>query len=37
MADFFDRLDDKLKAFIADQHLYFVATAPQEGRINLSP
>ena len=37
MADFYDRLDDKLKAFIADQHLYFVATAPNEGRINLSP
>ena len=37
MADFYDRLDDKLRAFVAEQHMYFVATAPNEGRINLSP
>lgn len=37
MADFYDRLDDKLKAFIADQHMFFIATAPNDGRINLSP
>ncbi len=37
MSEFFDQLDDKLKAFIADQHLFFVSTAPDEGRINLSP
>jgi hypothetical protein len=37
MAQFFKRLDDDLKAFIAEQHLFFVATAPGEGRVNLSP
>ncbi len=37
MAKFFDALDDKLTEFIAKQKLYFVATAAQNGRINLSP
>jgi hypothetical protein len=37
MAQFFPRLDDTLKAFIAEQHMFFVATAPGEGRVNLSP
>ena len=37
MAKFYPALDDKLKAFIARQHLFFVATAPNDGRINLSP
>ncbi len=37
MAQFFRRLDDTLKAFIAEQHMFFVATAPGEGRVNLSP
>ena len=37
MAQFFPRLDDALKAFIAEQHMFFVATAPGEGRVNLSP
>jgi hypothetical protein len=37
MAKFYPALDDKLKAFIARQHVFFVATAPQNGRINLSP
>ncbi|MFN3232178.1 MAG: pyridoxamine 5'-phosphate oxidase family protein [Alphaproteobacteria bacterium] len=37
MAEFFDKLDEQLKAFIAEQHLFFVSTAPDEGRINLSP
>jgi len=37
LAEFFDRLDDKLKKFITDQHIFFVATAPREGRVNLSP
>lgn len=37
MAQFFPHLDDALKAFIAEQHLFFVATAPDEGRVNLSP
>ena len=37
MAQFFSRLDDTLKSFIADQQMFFVATAPGEGRVNLSP
>ena len=37
MAKFYPQLDDNLKAFIARQHMFFVATAPREGRINLSP
>ena len=37
MAKFYPALDDNLKAFIARQHLFFVATAPDDGRINLSP
>jgi hypothetical protein len=37
MANFFTELDEKLTAFIRQQHLFFVATAASEGRINLSP
>ena len=37
MAKFYETLSDELQSFIANQHLFFVATAPQEGRINLSP
>ncbi|HUW51409.1 MAG TPA: pyridoxamine 5'-phosphate oxidase family protein [Sulfuricella sp.] len=37
MAKFFPALDDNLKAFIAKQHIFFVATAPNDGRISLSP
>jgi len=37
MAKFYDALDDKLIEFINEQHIYFTATAPEEGRINLSP
>lgn len=37
MAKFYDALDDKTSAFIAEQPIFFVATAPNEGRINLSP
>ena len=37
MANFFDKLDDKMKDFINAQQMFFVATAPKEGRINLSP
>ena len=33
----FERLDDSHRRFIAEQHLYFVATAAPEGRVNLSP
>lgn len=37
MAKFYDRLTPDLQAFIERQHLFFTATAPPEGRINLSP
>jgi hypothetical protein len=37
MAQFYDNLNEKLQAFIAEQHIFFVATAPVNGRINLSP
>lgn len=37
MAKFYPALDDNLKAFIARQHVFFVATAPHDGRISLSP
>jgi hypothetical protein len=37
MAKFYSELNDKLRAFIAEQKLFFTATAPVEGRLNLSP
>ncbi|OBI90122.1 pyridoxamine 5'-phosphate oxidase family protein [Mycobacterium sp. 1245805.9] len=38
MAKEFSRIDESLTDFIADQAVFFVATAPSEGgRINLSP
>ncbi len=37
MAKFMDRLDDHLTAFIREQRMFFVATAPGQGRVNLSP
>ena len=37
MGGFFESLDGDLQSFIADQHVFFTATAPAEGRINLSP
>ncbi|MGE5028190.1 MAG: pyridoxamine 5'-phosphate oxidase family protein [Betaproteobacteria bacterium] len=37
MARFYPALDDNLKAFITRQHVFFVATAARDGRINLSP
>lgn len=37
MAKFYKRLTDNLREFIAQQHVFFTATAPTEGRINLSP
>jgi phosphatidylglycerophosphatase A len=33
----FDKIDEKLRAFIEDQKLFFVGTAAHEGRINVSP
>ena len=37
MAERFTRLDEKLKAFIRAQHLYFVGTAGARGHVNVSP
>jgi hypothetical protein len=37
MAQFYQTLTDDLKAFIAEQKIFFTATAAAEGRINLSP
>jgi hypothetical protein len=37
MAEFFDALTDDHRAFIAKQPVYFVATAAEGARINLSP
>lgn len=33
-----DHIDDATQSWIADQHMFFVATAPEEGgRVNVSP
>lgn len=37
MAQFYDSISEKQQAFIAAQKMFFVATAPENGRINLSP
>lgn len=37
MAKFFPQLTTATKEFIAEQKMFFTATAPEEGRINLSP
>ena len=37
MAKFYTELDEHLREFIAAQHIFFHATAPKSGRINLSP
>ena len=37
MAKFYNKLTTRLQKFISNQKIFFVATAPQEGRINLSP
>jgi len=37
MAKFNDKITLRIKKFIADQKMFFVATAPKNGRINLSP
>jgi Pyridoxamine 5'-phosphate oxidase len=34
---FFDQLDEKLSKFIGEQKMFFTASAPISGRINLSP
>lgn len=37
MAKQFPAFNDRLSAFVAEQKIFFVATAPAEGRVNLSP
>ena len=37
MAQFYEQLNDKLIDFIRQQHVYFVASAAHEGRVNCSP
>lgn len=37
MAKFYTELNDALKDFILRQQIFFTATAPHQGRINLSP
>ena len=38
MAKFYDALDEKLTGFIAEQNLFFVASAPENGgHVNVSP
>ena len=37
MAKFYTELNDSLKEFITEQKIFFTATAPTTGRINLSP
>jgi hypothetical protein len=37
MAKWRDEIDDKLRAFIGEQKVFFVATAGPDGRVNLSP
>ncbi|MBT5876875.1 MAG: pyridoxamine 5'-phosphate oxidase family protein [Candidatus Latescibacteria bacterium] len=37
MADFYEELSEELIEFMNTQHIYFTATVPNDGRINLSP
>jgi hypothetical protein len=39
MGKVYERIDDKLRAFIGAQRMFFVATAPSgaQGRVNVSP
>lgn len=37
MAQRYPEISDELKQFIEQQHLFFVATAAADGRVNLSP
>ena len=37
MAKFYAQLDETLKNFIAEQKIFFTASAPNDGRVNLSP
>lgn len=37
MAKFYKKITPRLRRFIKNQNIFFVATAPKKGRINLSP
>jgi hypothetical protein len=37
MAKFYTELNEMLRQFIAGQHVFFNASAPNQGRINVSP
>ncbi|MBV7409427.1 pyridoxamine 5'-phosphate oxidase family protein [Maritimibacter sp. DP1N21-5] len=37
MAKQFDTIEDAHRRFIEDQHIYFVGTAAESGRVNVSP
>src|ERR1700732_1136631 len=37
MSKFFDEVTAEIKTFIESQKVFFVATAPREGHLNLSP
>ena len=37
MAKFYDKITSRIQSFIEIQKVFFVATAPRNGRINLSP
>jgi hypothetical protein len=37
VARFFEKLTPELREFMGKQHLFFVASAAREGRVNLSP
>ncbi len=37
MAEFFDHIPENLQRFIAEQKMFFIATAAATGRISLSP
>jgi len=37
MAKFLNKIDDQIRRFIAGQKMFFTASAPQDGRVNISP
>lgn len=37
MAKFYDELTEPLQRFVTKQQMFFTASAPREGRVNLSP
>src|SRR6266496_2433930 len=37
MSEWYKSITSEMEQFIAEQKVFFVATAPHEGRINLSP